>query len=221
MVLYGTFPLPSSVCLVFTYFNQCFLNKPSEKEVWLGSDAPARRHQSRGGRNGKNTRPDRIGGISWIGTQDKCLGVADRDVQPMEKAGIGIVRFVFMGVALQGRNVIVIAIAVDLTAISDGGMGKFSHGCLLHIGCHPHFQKAGIAPLIQRQRHKSLRLFCAPTPLFPCCWAAKVRNIKFDDPAQLMAFISLAHGNADAPEHGSGGFVCRSKHCHQLNGGNT
>ena len=24
MVLYGTFPLPSSVCLVFTYFNQCF-----------------------------------------------------------------------------------------------------------------------------------------------------------------------------------------------------
>jgi len=84
-----------------------------------------------------------------MGTQDKCLGVADHDVQPMEKAGIGIVRFVFMSVALQGQNVTAIPIAMDLTAVSDGGMGKFSHGCLLDIGCHPHFQKARIATLIQ------------------------------------------------------------------------
>lgn len=42
-------------------------NQPSEKEKQPGSDAPAGQGQSRGGRNGRNTRPDRIGGIFWTG----------------------------------------------------------------------------------------------------------------------------------------------------------
>lgn len=60
-----------------------------------------------------------------IGAQNKCLGVADDDVQPMEKAGMGIVGFVFMGIAFQRRDVTAIAIAVDLAAIVKSGMVNF------------------------------------------------------------------------------------------------
>ena len=108
-------------------------------------------------------------GQAMIGTQDKRLSVVDHDVQPMEKAKIGGVGVAFMGVAIQGRNVTGIAITVDLTAIGEGGMGKFLHRCLLDIGRYPHFQKAVIASFLQRQRRENLCLFCAPPPLFSCC----------------------------------------------------
>ena len=156
-----------------------------------------------------------------IGAQNKRLGVAGHDVQPMKEAGIRVVGLVFMDVVLQRRDVTTIAIAEDLAAIGEGSVGKFPHRCLLDIGRYPHFQKAGIALLIQGQRYENLRFFCAPPPLFPCCWATKVRIINFDDSAQLMSFIPLAHGNADAFEHESGSFVGRAKHCRQLNGGNA
>ena len=156
-----------------------------------------------------------------IGAQNKRLGVADHDVQPMEKAGIRIVGLVFMGVVLQRRDITAVAIGVDLTVISEGSVDKFLHRHLLDIGGYPHFQEMGIALLIQRQRYESLCLFCAPAPLFTCCWTAKVRVIKFNDPTQLMGFIPLVHGNADASEHGPGGFIGRSKHCRQLSGGNA
>lgn len=41
-------------------------DQPSEKGIQPGSDAPAWQGQSRGGRSGRNIRPDRIGGIFWI-----------------------------------------------------------------------------------------------------------------------------------------------------------
>ena len=66
-------------------------------------------------------------GQTMIGAQYKYLGVADHNVQSMENAEIGIVAIVFMGVALQDRNVAAIAITVDLTAIGEGGMGEFPH----------------------------------------------------------------------------------------------
>lgn len=49
-----------------------------------------------------------------IGTQDKRLSVAEHDVKPMEEAGIGIVGFVFMGEAIQGRNVAAITIGGNI-----------------------------------------------------------------------------------------------------------
>lgn len=52
-----------------------------------------------------------------IDTQDKLLGIVDRYMQPMEKAGIEVIGFVFMGVAIQNRNVVAISITVDFTAI--------------------------------------------------------------------------------------------------------
>ena len=78
-------------------------------------------------------------GQAMIGAQNKRLGVADHDVQPMEKAGIRIVGLVFMGVVLQRRDVTTIAIAEDLAAIGEGSMGKFPHRRLLDIGRYPHF----------------------------------------------------------------------------------
>ena len=101
------------------------------------------------------------------------------------------------------------------------GMGKFLHRRLFDIGRYPHFQKAGNASFFQRQCHKNLHLFCAPPPLFPCCLTPKVRIVKFDDPAQLMDFIPLAHGNANASEHGPCSFVGSPKHRRQLHSRNA
>ena len=106
--------------------------------------------------------------------------------------------------SIQRRDVIAIAIAENLAAIGEGSVGKFSHRRLLDIGRYPHFQKTWIVLLIQGQRYENLRFFCALPPLFSFCWAAKVHVITFDGSAQLMSFISPAHGNADAPEHGPG-----------------
>lgn len=156
-------------------------------------------------------------GQAMIGAQNKRLGVADHDVQPVEQTGIKVVGFVLMGITFECRDVTAVAIPVDHTAIDKGSVGKFLYGHLLDIGRHPHFQKAGVAPVIQRQRHKNLRLFCAPAPLLPCCRAAKVRIIKFDDAVQLMGFIPLPHGSADTPEHMPSSFIGHSEHCRQLN----
>ena len=74
-----------------------------------------------------------------------------------------------VGVAFQRGDVTAITVAVDHAAISKGSVGKFPHGRLLEVGGHHHFQMERIAPLPQRQSHKNLSLFCAPTPLFACC----------------------------------------------------
>lgn len=119
-----------------------------------------------------------------IGTQDKCLGVTDYDVQPMERPAAGSIRLVLMDIPLQCWDVTVVAIVVDLTSIGKGSMNKFSYRCLLYIRDYPHFQEAGIAPLIQRQCRENLNLFCAAAPLFANCWTSKVRIIEFDDTAE-------------------------------------
>lgn len=125
----------------------------------------------------------------------------------MEEAEIGIVRFVFMGVDVQRRDVTAVAIAVNHTTIDKGIVGKFFHGHLLDIGYRLHFQKAGIDLFIQRQCHENFRLFCVSGTLFPCCRAAKVCIIKFDDAAQLMGFIPLPHGSAYTLEYKPSSFL--------------
>ena len=152
-------------------------------------------------------------GQAMTSAQNKCLGITDDDMQPMEKTGIGIVGSVLVGVAFQRRNVTTVAITTDHASIGKGSMGKFLHGCLLEIGRYPYFQKAGIALLIQRRCHENLSLFFASSSLFVYCWTDKVNNIKFDDTVQLMGFISLPYGSADAHEHKPDGFVGCSKHC--------
>ena len=144
-----------------------------------------------------------------MGVQSKCLGVADDDMQPMEKAGIRSVGSVLMGVAFQCGDVTAVTVAVDYAAIGKGSVGKFLYGDLLEIGSHLHFQEAGIVPVIQRQCHENFRLFCAPVPLFARCRAAKVRIIEFDDAVQLMGFIPLSLSSTDVFEHEPGSFVGR------------
>lgn len=52
-----------------------------------------------------------------MGVQNKYLGIADNNVQPIEKVGIGNVGAVLVGVALQRRDVTAITITVDYATI--------------------------------------------------------------------------------------------------------
>ena len=88
-----------------------------------------------------------------IGTQDKRFGIADHDVQPMEKAGIGIVEFVFMSIAIQGRNVAAITIAVDFTDV-----------CLI-LGVTRIFRKPGL-PRSSKDNATKTFAFSVPRPRF-------------------------------------------------------
>lgn len=78
-----------------------------------------------------------------IGTQDKRFGVADHDVQPMKKAEIGILGFMFMGVALQGRNIIAIAsLRISLPSAKAAWANFFTDACLI-LGVTRIFRKRG------------------------------------------------------------------------------
>ncbi len=68
-----------------------------------------------------------------IGTQDECFGVANHDVQPVQQAGVGIVRLVFVGVALQRRDVAAVAVTANCASLGKRGLGKLFDGCLLDI----------------------------------------------------------------------------------------
>lgn len=54
---------------------------------------------------------------AMISVQDECFGVADSDVQPVERLGIRVIRFALMGIALQGGNISAVSIAMDLTSL--------------------------------------------------------------------------------------------------------
>lgn len=49
--------------------------------------------------------------------RNKCPGIADDNVQPIEKIRIGIVGFVLMSVVFQSRDITAVTIAVDHAAI--------------------------------------------------------------------------------------------------------
>ena len=121
-----------------------------------------------------------------IGAQNKSLGIADDDVQPVEQTGIGIVWPVLMGIAFQCRDVTAVSIAVNHAAIGKSSVGKFFHRRLLDIGGYLHFQEARIAQLVQRQCHENLRLFRTPAPFFSYSRAAKVCIIKFNYAIELV-----------------------------------
>lgn len=155
-------------------------------------------------------------GQDKIGAQNKCSGDADGNVRPVEQTEIRS-----KGPIFQCGDLTAIIVAADYTAISESTTSKFLYGCLLEIGGRPYFQKAGFAQLIQRQWHGNLCFFCASVPLFACCWAAKIRIIKFDDAVQLMGFILLPHSNADVFEYELSGFIGCSEHYCQLTGWDT
>ena len=69
-----------------------------------------------------------------ISAQNKSLGVADDDVQPMKKARIRIVGSVLVSVAFQRANITAIAVTADHAAIGKGSVGKLLHRRLLEIG---------------------------------------------------------------------------------------
>lgn len=95
-------------------------------------------------------------------------------------------------IAFQSRDITTVAIAVNRTAVGKGSVSKLLHTRPLDIGCHTHFQKARVAPLIQRQCRKDFGLFCAQAPLFLFWWVAKVRIIKFNDATELIGLVPLA-----------------------------
>lgn len=54
----------------------------------------------------------------------------------MEEAGIGLVRFVLIGVGFQHWDVAAISITADHVAIRKNSIGKFLYGHLFDIECH-------------------------------------------------------------------------------------
>ena len=155
-----------------------------------------------------------------IGTQDKRFGVADHDVQPMKKAGIGIVGFMFMGVALQGRNIITIAsLRISLPSPKAAWANFFTDACLI-LGVTRIFRKR-VTPRSSKDSATKTFTFSVPCPRFSLLFDPQSTHVKFDDPAQLMGFIPLAHGNANASEHGPCSFVGSPKHRRQLHSRNA
>ena len=72
-------------------------------------------------------------GQTVISPQDERFGIANHDVQPVEQTGVGIVRLVFMGVALQCWDIAAVAIAPNGASLGKHRLGKFLDGCPLDI----------------------------------------------------------------------------------------
>ena len=79
-------------------------------------------------------------GQAVIGSQNERLGVADNDMQPVQQTGVGIVRFVLMGVAFQCRDVAAVAVAADRASLGKCRSGKFFDGCPLDVWSDPHLE---------------------------------------------------------------------------------
>lgn len=75
-----------------------------------------------------------------ISSQDERFSVADHDVQPVQQSGVGIVRLVFVGVALQRWDVAAVAVTVDCAAIGKGKLGEFFDRCPLDVWSDQHFE---------------------------------------------------------------------------------
>ena len=84
-------------------------------------------------------------GQTVISSQDKGFGVAGDDVQPVEQAGIGIVRLVLMGVALQRRDVAAVAVAANYASLGKRGLGEFFDGCPFDIRSDHHLEIERVA----------------------------------------------------------------------------
>ena len=86
--------------------------------------------------------------IFWqtmIGSQNKCFGVADYDVQPVQQTRVWVKRLVHMDVAFQRWNVTAVAITADCAASSKRESGKFSDRCLLDVWRDHHLEIERIA----------------------------------------------------------------------------
>ena len=84
-------------------------------------------------------------GQTVISPQDERFGIANHDVQPVEQTGVGIVRLVFMGVALQRRNIAAVAVTPNDAILGKRGSGKFLDGFSLDIRSDHHLEVERIA----------------------------------------------------------------------------
>lgn len=75
-----------------------------------------------------------------ISSQYEGFGVAGDDVQPVEQAGIGVVRLVFMGIVLQRRDIAAVAVAANCASLGKRGLGKFFDRCPLDIRSDHHLE---------------------------------------------------------------------------------
>ena len=90
-------------------------------------------------------------GQAVVGSQNKCLGIADHNMQPVEHTAVWVIGFMLVDVILKRRDITAVTVAADGAAGCNGTAGKLSHGRLLDILCHAHFEVLRIAMPIQGQ----------------------------------------------------------------------
>ncbi len=74
-----------------------------------------------------------------ISAQDKRLGIADNDMQPVKHAGFWVKGAMLVGILPQGGDVTAVAIAPDHAVIRKTALGKFLDRGLLDILGDLHF----------------------------------------------------------------------------------
>ena len=104
-------------------------------------------------------------GQAMIGAQNKRLGVADHDVQPVEKARIRIIGLVLMGIALQCQDIAAISIAADHAAIDKEAQANFFTDAYLTLDVICIFRKRGL-PRSPKDNATRTFAFSVPRPRF-------------------------------------------------------
>lgn len=66
-------------------------------------------------------------GQAMVGSQNKRLGIADHNMQPVEHTAIRGVGLAFVDVILKCRDVTAVTIAADRAARCNGAVGKLSY----------------------------------------------------------------------------------------------
>lgn len=142
----------------------------SGRELQTGSDVPSRHNQkSHSGWYGKSTHPNRTESISWAG-HDRFPKMPWRCWWRYAASGAGQNRD--YRICVRGCNFPVWRCNCDNRCCESRycqqrQRGQIFHRCLLEIRCHLHFQKARIAPLLQRQCHENFCIFYAQPRFLP------------------------------------------------------
>ena len=75
-------------------------------------------------------------GQAVVGSQNKCLGIADHNMQPVEHTAVWVIGFMLVDVILKRRDITAVTVAADGAAGCNGTAGKLSHGRLLWRPCN-------------------------------------------------------------------------------------
>ena len=66
-------------------------------------------------------------GQTMVGSQNKRLGIADHNVQPVEHTAVRDIGLMFVDVIFKCRDVTAVTIAADRAARCNGAVGKLSY----------------------------------------------------------------------------------------------